>query len=307
MTENNVRAAGQPHPRTLLRWAGRLLALAFAALVIGALAVLVVIPRAVHGQAMTVLTGSMTPTIPVGSTVLVRPVDPGTLHVGDIATYQKTPGKAVYITHRIVKIDTRTTPTRFTFKGDANRGPDIDPVLAQQIRGQVWFHVPYLGAIRDGLHGKGGPTLLVALLLAGYAISQVGAGLRERREGASPPATPRCTLTRSRLRPEVSPRGRPRCSQDLAAPRRRRHRAPRRRARRDGVATGAPGHPSRTAHVSRRRRLLTACSGLAALVLGGALVSGTASTYAGSPTSPRPTPGPRPGSGRRIHPRSAAR
>ncbi len=31
--------------------------------------------------------------------------------------------------------------------------------MAEQIRGQVWFHVPYLGAIRDGLHGKGGITL----------------------------------------------------------------------------------------------------------------------------------------------------
>ena len=183
----NVREAREPHLRTLLRWTGRLLALAFAALVIGALAVLVVIPRAVHGQAMTVLTGSMTPTIPVGSTVLVRPVDPATLHVGDIATYQKTAGKAVYITHRIVKIDTRTTPARFTFKGDANRGPDLDLVSAQQVRGQVWFHVPYLGAIRDALHGKGGPTLLVALLLAGYALSQIGSGLRERRAESSPP------------------------------------------------------------------------------------------------------------------------
>jgi signal peptidase len=45
------------------------------AVIVGALAVLTVVPRAVHGSALTVLTGSMTPTIPVGSVVVVRPVD----------------------------------------------------------------------------------------------------------------------------------------------------------------------------------------------------------------------------------------
>ena len=106
----------------------RLVLLAFALLVVGALTVVVVLPRATHGTALTVLTGSMTPGIPVGSVVVVRPVDPGTLKVGDIATYQVKPGKPDYITHRIRKIDTSTTPTSFIFKGDANRGADLNPV-----------------------------------------------------------------------------------------------------------------------------------------------------------------------------------
>jgi hypothetical protein len=41
--------------------------------------------------------------------------------------------------------------------------------------------VPYLGAIRDGLHGKGGLTLVATLLLAGYAVSQLSGGFSERR------------------------------------------------------------------------------------------------------------------------------
>jgi signal peptidase I len=149
----------------------------------------VVIPRATQSQAMTVLTGSMTPGIPVGSVVMVRPVDTGTLRVGDVATYQSEPGKPVYITHRILKIDSSTTPTSFIFKGDANRGADITPVSAKAIRGEVWFHVPYLGAIRDGLHGKGGVSLVAMLVLAGYALSQVGAGMKERRTKDAPRAS----------------------------------------------------------------------------------------------------------------------
>jgi signal peptidase I len=165
----------------LLKWFVRLILLALVAIVAGAVVLVVVLPRATHGSAMTVLTGSMTPTIPVGSVVLVRPVDTGTLRVGDVATYQPKAGKAEFITHRVLKIDESTSPAQFIFKGDANRGADIDPVSAEQIRGKVWFHVPYLGAIRDGLHGKGGFTLLAMLFLIGYAISQLSNGLKERR------------------------------------------------------------------------------------------------------------------------------
>jgi len=160
--------------------AGRVM-LGLAVAAIGAaVAILIVIPKAVHGTALTVLTGSMTPTIPVGSVVIERPVDPGTLHVGDIATYQVAPGKAVYITHRIVKIDTSKSPAVFTFKGDANRGADITPVPSDAIRGKVWFHVPYLGSIRDAISTRGGLAGLAILLLAGYSLWQFSGSFRNR-------------------------------------------------------------------------------------------------------------------------------
>lgn len=167
--------------RATVRIVTRLALLAFALLVVFCVAVVIVLPRATHGVALTVLTGSMTPEIPVGSVVLVRPVDPRTLEPGDIATYQREEGKKVFVTHRVVKVHDEPEGLTFTFKGDANRGADVAPIPAGAVRGEVWFHVPYLGGIRDALHGKGGVTLLGMLLLAGYAISQVSAGLRERR------------------------------------------------------------------------------------------------------------------------------
>jgi signal peptidase len=150
------------------------------------LGVLIVLPAATQGAALTVLTGSMTPQIPVGSVVLVRPVDSRTLKVGDVATYQTAPGKEEFITHRILDIDTSTEPTSFTFKGDANKGPDIDPVPAGAIRGEVWFHVPYLGAIRNALHGKAGLSLLAMLLLGGYALVQTIGAVKDRLESKNP-------------------------------------------------------------------------------------------------------------------------
>jgi signal peptidase I len=166
--------------RLIVRWSIRLLLLAVLGLIAASVVILTVLPRATHGAALDVLSGSMTPGIPVGSIVIDRPVDPGTLRVGDIATYA-VPGEHRFITHRIVKIDTSKSPTMFTFKGDANRGPDTEAIPADAIRGKVWFHVPYLGTIRDALHTKGGLAGVAMLLLGGYALYQGAAGLRERR------------------------------------------------------------------------------------------------------------------------------
>jgi signal peptidase I len=168
-------------------WLIRALLVAILAMVVASVTILTILPRATHAQAMTVLTGSMTPGIPVGSVVLVRPTDPGTLQLGDVATYQREPGKAEFVTHRIVKIDLSTTPTSFVFKGDANRGPDAEPVPATAIRGKVWFHVPYLGALRDMLHTKGGAAGVLMLLAAAYALTQLTAAWRDRRTGSSAP------------------------------------------------------------------------------------------------------------------------
>ena len=41
--------------------------------------------------------------------------------------------------------------------------------------------MPWLGSVREALHGRGGVTLVLTLLLAGYAVSQLSAGWRERR------------------------------------------------------------------------------------------------------------------------------
>ena len=177
----NTPRTTAPLGRAALRWVGRLLSLAALGLLAAAVTVVVLIPRATHGQAMTVLTGSMTPGIPVGSVVVVRPVDPGTLQVGDVATYQKDKAGTAFITHRVVDVDTSTHPTTYLFKGDANRGPDLEPIVPDRIVGKVWFHVPYLGTVRDGLKGPGGVTLVAMLLLAVYAASQIRLGLASRQ------------------------------------------------------------------------------------------------------------------------------
>lgn len=167
----------------------RLALLVLLAAVIGALTVLLVLPRVTDGAAMTVLTGSMEPAIPTGSTVLVRPVDPSTLGVGDVATYQRAAGEDVYITHRIVGVDRSASPPAYEFQGDANRGPDLKMVPQGAVRGEVWFHVPHLGALKNRVDGSAGVTLLAMLLLGAYALLQLGGAWLDRRR-ATPAESP---------------------------------------------------------------------------------------------------------------------
>ncbi|MGH8860253.1 MAG: signal peptidase I, partial [Jatrophihabitantaceae bacterium] len=136
----------------------------------------------VGGRALTVLTGSMEPALPVGSVVIERSGDVADLHVGDVATYQQS-GSGNLVTHRIVAID--ASHSRFTFRGDANPVPDPQQVPVTAIRGVVWFDVPLVGTLRERI-GSGGSNLALgaAVLLGCYSAWQFAAAFRERRRRA---------------------------------------------------------------------------------------------------------------------------
>ena len=157
--------------------------------VVGALAVVVVLPRAVDGAALTVLTGSMSPSIPAGSVVVVQPVDPRTLRVGDVVTYQERPGRSAFVTHRITAIDETADPVSLTTKGDANRGADSRPVPVTSVRGRVLLAVPHLGAVRNAVGLRGSGPLVLVVLLAGYAVAQSSSALRDRQRSRATSTT----------------------------------------------------------------------------------------------------------------------
>src|SRR5690348_1134464 len=105
--------------RTVRTVAGKALALLAAGLVVLVLALVVVIPRVGGGTAYTVLTGSMRPTMPPGTLVVVRPVKPEQIAVGDVVTYQIESGDPTVATHRVVAVGIDMKGEyRFTMKGD---------------------------------------------------------------------------------------------------------------------------------------------------------------------------------------------
>lgn len=146
-------------------------------------AMFLVLPRITGGAALSVLTGSMTPTIPAGSLVLVVPQDPQTVRPGDVITFQTAPGVAEYVTHRVVKVQRNTEPMTFITKGDANKGIDVDPVPLGAVRGVVRFHLPYLGDAADFVRTPAGLVMLGAAAGSLVILALVRSIVAELRKG----------------------------------------------------------------------------------------------------------------------------
>lgn len=130
-------------------------------------------------QLKTVLSGSMEPEIPTGSIISIQPVDdPTRFEEGDVVTFRTR--DEILVTHRIIEI--KGDGQQYVTQGDNNNGPDIEPVLAENIVGEyTGFHIPYVGYVLDYANSKQGAVLLLilpGLLLIGYSIVTIWRTLR---------------------------------------------------------------------------------------------------------------------------------
>lgn len=181
------RATGRPKPRGLgyfLAWGVSAGLLAFVVL-IGVMAI--VVPAATGSTAMTVLTSSMRPSLPPGTLVIVKPIEANDIRIGMPITYQVESGKAVFITHRVTSIMSTSDGQRtFITKGDANGAADQQPVQPEQIRGEVWYSIPYLGWVNTYVGGDNRVWLVPVIagglfLYAGYAVASSIASSAKRK------------------------------------------------------------------------------------------------------------------------------
>lgn len=172
--------------RRALTFAGRALATAVVVVAGVALVAGVLVPRLAGATPYSVLSGSMAPRLPAGTLVVSRPSE--SVALGDVITYQARSGAPDLVTHRVVGVGfTADGEPRYRTQGDAN---DVaDPVLVQpvQVRGELWYAVPFLGYVSSWLGGGSREWAAVGLaaLLVGYAAWQVVQARRERAERAS--------------------------------------------------------------------------------------------------------------------------
>ncbi len=134
------------------RWSRLVTWLSWAFITIAGLALVavVIIPKAMGWVPLTVLTGSMTPTIPIGSQVIVERVhgnaELSRLEPGQIITFLPEPDSGLTVTHRIVSKTTDPDGTvRLRTKGDANNAEDPWELTAKQVRGHAKYWVPWIG------------------------------------------------------------------------------------------------------------------------------------------------------------------
>jgi signal peptidase len=97
----------------------------FAGLAVAGFGLALLAPAVFHVMYVVVLSGSMTPAMPVGSLAVVRSTDPEEVLIGDAITFSSQAYAEVLITHRVVEIvaDKSGSP-RFRTKGDANEEDD---------------------------------------------------------------------------------------------------------------------------------------------------------------------------------------
>ncbi|WP_345066999.1 signal peptidase I [Leifsonia kafniensis] len=184
-----IVAETKPAPeKGLWSYLGLALSAALLLLVVALAAATVVIPKLAGALPMTVLTSSMEPGLPPGTLIIVKPINPDDLAIGDIATYQIESGKPGVITHRIIGINLIASGERtFVFMGDNNGVADADAVQEVQIQGKLWYSIPLIGWVNNLVNGANKVWIVPVLagLLFAYAgymfVSGLAAANRARR------------------------------------------------------------------------------------------------------------------------------
>lgn len=181
-------AAHRSAGRAATGWLGHIgstLSLVFLSLSILAALVLIVVPLATGSQTYTVLTSSMKPGYPPGTFLVVKPEPVDSLGIGDVITYQIESGKPAVVTHRIVSESaTQSGEKTLITKGDNNPVDDEEPVIEAQIRGKLFYAVPYVGFAANaiGQGDKGVVLQVVAAVLIGYGVLTIARGAISRKK-----------------------------------------------------------------------------------------------------------------------------
>jgi signal peptidase len=136
----------------------------------------VTLPYAAGARSLTVLSGSMEPTIGVGDIVVVREISPLQARVGDIVTFRDPTDSSRLITHRVRDIEVEGHTVVFRTKGDANTSIERWQIGENGTIGRVLYRVPKLGYALFWLRGRLGRLLFVvlpALVLGGYELWRI--------------------------------------------------------------------------------------------------------------------------------------
>jgi signal peptidase I len=133
-------------------------------------------PLAVGDRSFVVKSGSMAPAIETGDVVVVDPVSPGSVEVGEIVTFDNPDGSGRLMSHRVRAIEETPEDVRFTTQGDANTADERWTIAEDGTLGRVLYRVPKLGFavnVIQSTPGKIGLIAVPALLLAISLLSRI--------------------------------------------------------------------------------------------------------------------------------------
>lgn len=136
------------------------LALAFI-LLVAVLLIVSIFPIAWNFRVLTVLSGSMEPSIKTGSVVVVKPA--ADYKIGDVITFGPVSKTKPPVTHRISDIKVQAGQPVYITKGDANNAVDSKEIAKSEVLGKVLFDVPYIGYVIDFVRKPFGFMLIIVV------------------------------------------------------------------------------------------------------------------------------------------------
>ncbi|MCO1661151.1 signal peptidase I [Pseudonocardia humida] len=166
-------------PGRVLRWVVALAMLG----AVGLAVAVALVPAVAGGTALTVLSPSMRGTLAPGDVVVIRPRPVEGIAAGDVITFlarDPMSSSTRVVTHRVVEVQPGPS---FRTRGDANQDADPGVVAAADVRGVMWYRVPWVGGVAVKLMTPAG-----AVTGAGAVVLVLGVvlllGARNRRGGA---------------------------------------------------------------------------------------------------------------------------
>jgi signal peptidase len=127
--------------RTIGGWTAGIIS-ALAAAVVVTYAVLLVLGY----RPAVVLSGSMEPTLGVGSVAFVQSIPSDEVQVGDVISFADPHDPKRLITHRVAaKVERAGRAAAYRTKGDANPGLDPWTIELPPRAGRLAFHIPHAG------------------------------------------------------------------------------------------------------------------------------------------------------------------
>lgn len=139
-----------------------------------AAAVPLTVPSFMGYDIYNVVSGSMEPTIPIGSIIYVKEIDPVDVDEGDIIVFES--GESV-VMHRVK--ENNIINGTYTTKGDANTEADLSEVRYVNLIGIVEKHIPVLGQLLTLFQSMVGRICMVCFAACGALLNVLGARFSE--------------------------------------------------------------------------------------------------------------------------------
>lgn len=119
-------------------------------------------PALLGHRVYIVESGSMSPTLPVDSMIIVKELAKKDVRVGDIITYYGN-DQNVRVTHRVVEV--LEGSKSFITRGDANNTNDPMPLMGDRIIGKVVFKISHMGKVFRALGTKLGIAIIISMIV----------------------------------------------------------------------------------------------------------------------------------------------